>query len=138
MIRFGTWLPQILAYARFLADSDAVRRAWIDGDLSETSISDFDELYEQIFDDLDSKSFLEGLPTYIPSEAVAQELIRRFLSEIESIDVARANDQSLATAASLVGSHEWSRVAEIARELSVLDQQRLMALVARSAELDRQ
>jgi hypothetical protein len=138
MISFQTWLPQILGYARFLADSAAVHRAWIAGDSSETSVSGFDELYEQIFDDLDSNTFLGDLPSYMPSEDAAQDLIRRFLSQIESMDAARAANGNMATAGDLLRSFEWGRLVEAARALSALDQNRLMACAARSAQLDRQ
>lgn len=57
MIEAGVWLSQIIGYCKFITDDDAVKKAWVNADASKTSVSSFDELYEQIFDDLDSDNF---------------------------------------------------------------------------------
>jgi len=86
MIEFTTWLRQILRYCEFIAMDGAVRSAWIDHDYSHTSITDFDELYEQLFDDLDSDLFLEGLPNLLP-DVHCQRAIREFLLAIKAVDI---------------------------------------------------
>ena len=48
MIAFQIWLPQILGYCDFLCDDLALRRAWVNHDMAKTSVTGFEELYEQI------------------------------------------------------------------------------------------
>ena len=43
-----------------MLDENKIRRAWLQEDRSETSVTDFYELYEQIFDDLDSDSMIHN------------------------------------------------------------------------------
>jgi hypothetical protein len=117
VIPFQTWFSQIVGYGHFIADTSGVRRAWVDGDCSQTSVSDFDELYEQIFDDLDSDAFERDLHKSLPRDPGAQELLATFLQEIRAIDSMRGHDHRLQSATGLLGSAEWSRLVEVARRI---------------------
>ena len=115
MIPFQTWLSQIVGYCHFVADALGVQRAWRSGNYSQTSVTDFDELYEQIFDDLDSDSLEGQLATNLRDEPEAQELIRAFLQQVRVISDRRVNDPALRSTAVLIDSAEWGRLVEIAR-----------------------
>lgn len=118
MIPFQTWLTQIVEYGRFIADSLGVRRAWVEGDLSRTSVTDFDELYEQVFDDLDSDTFEEELGVHLPTDDAARQVLKEFLGELRFIDSVRSRDGKLRSPATLLGSDEWSRLVETARRVA--------------------
>lgn len=118
MIPFQTWLTQIVEYSRFIADTLGVRRAWIEGDHSKTSVTDFDELYEQIFDDLDSDTFEEELDAHLPNDEVARQVLKAFLGELRSIDFVRSCDKKLKSPSALLGSDEWSQVVVKARRVA--------------------
>jgi hypothetical protein len=60
MIDCQHWQNSIVRYANLLLDENKIRRAWLQEDRSETSVTDFYELYEQIFDDLDSDSMIHN------------------------------------------------------------------------------
>ena len=55
---FRTWLPQIISYAEKVEDG-TIQKAWAEGDRAGTSVYYSGELYEQVFEDLDSDSMLE-------------------------------------------------------------------------------
>jgi hypothetical protein len=79
MITLDIWLPQILNYCILITDDNAVKRAWFEGNFSDTSVSSFDELYEQIFDDLDSDNF------ELESVGLREELVRSIRGLLRSL-----------------------------------------------------
>lgn len=118
MIPFQTWLSQIVGYCHFVADALAVRRAWISEDYSQTSLTDFDELYEQIFEDLDSDELEKQLSANLQHEPEAQELIRAFLQQVRVVNARRDSDPALRSSAELIESSEWGRLVAIARSVT--------------------
>lgn len=118
MIPFQTWFTQIVGYCHFITDALSVRRAWVEGDHSRTSVSDFEELYEQIFDDLDSDAFEQELDTCLPSDPSSREMLTAFLHELRSIDTLRSQNKTLCSAAELLRSNEWERLVEVARRIA--------------------
>ena len=82
----SVWLPQIVRYAELVADERIFRSAWISGERSETSVTGFDELVEQVFDDLDSEAQLELAKSAWSSDPELIELVEEFLGGLESVD----------------------------------------------------
>ncbi len=117
MIPFHTWLSQIVGYCHFVADDLGVTRAWVDGDYSRTSITSFDELYEQIFDDLDSDALEQELSAHLPDDPETQEFVGAFLRQLRMISAQRMHDRELGSAASLINSKEWHGLVKIARHV---------------------
>jgi hypothetical protein len=117
VIPFQTWFSQIVGYARFITDTPSIRRAWVEGDRSQTSVTDFDELYEQIFDDLDSGTFENDLAIHFPDDAAARQVLASFLREIRTIDALRSSNKELHSPAALLRSEEWSRLVEVAHRV---------------------
>ena len=109
MIPFDVWIEQITRYARFVADPNAAKRPWIDGDLSRTSISGFDELYEQVFDDLDSDRLETEMLAHLAS-AEQRQAVAAFLEALRQMDREWSADPKLNSAAGLLGSPSWQRV----------------------------
>ena len=107
MIAFETWLPQILDYCEFITNDRDIQQAWINHDTSDTSVTDFDELYEQIFDDLDSDFFQPKLSIYLPTNAEACTAITNFLETLKQVDQDRMTYTELQDARMLLGSAQW-------------------------------
>lgn len=117
MIPYPTWLSQILGYCHFVTDSVGVRRAWIDGDFTRTSVTDFDELYEQIFDDLDSDAFERELATYLVEDKRAIGALCSFFDAIRGADVARKKEAGLRNSKNLLRSEEWFLIVSAAEKV---------------------
>lgn len=73
------WLPQILGYARLIADEAALRSAWLTDAVTTTSVTSPDELIEQIFDDLDSDESVKLASHHLTSTPNLVEALRGFL-----------------------------------------------------------
>lgn len=117
MIPFHTWLTQIVEYSRFISSALSVRRAWIEADYSKTSVTDFDELYEQVFDDLDSDVIEQELGSHFPTSDSKRQALAAFLEELRVVDIKRSVDSRLKSPAALLASNEWSRLVEAARRV---------------------
>jgi hypothetical protein len=117
MIPFKTWLPQIIGYCQLVVDAEGLERAWVDGDFSLTSVTDFDELYEQIFDDLDSDNIEKELTTYLSNDVTARKKISDFLSALRVVNIYREDKLMLSNSSDLLNSYEWLHVVEVAKRL---------------------
>jgi hypothetical protein len=110
MIEFETWISQIAGYCNFVSDEHQVRKAWISRDFSDTSVTDFDELYEQIFDDLDSNSFMLNLDKYLPNADKKRNAITQFILMLQEMDRIRIKNSNLLDASLLIASDQWKCV----------------------------
>jgi hypothetical protein len=117
MISFTTWLRQIGRTCRFLADEKKLQDAWVHGDTSGTSIVDFDELYEQLFDDLDSDAFQEGLKQYLPYDSATESALNSFLDSVRKVDSAMSANPELKDTTTLLNSVEWRQVEGAAKKI---------------------
>lgn len=110
MIDFKTWLPQIVGYCELVVDDMMLRRAWIEHDFTETSVTDFDELYEQVFDDLDAGHFAANLHTHLPNSERMATTIAEFIETLQEMDQVRTESSALRNASSLLNSGQWQLV----------------------------
>lgn len=110
MITFRTWLRQIFGYCEFLCDDFALRVAWVNHDTTSTSITGFDELYEQIFDDLDSDYFQPELSRFMPNAPEKCASVAGFLDSLRRVDRERASNSELQNPAALLASPQWREV----------------------------
>lgn len=127
MISFDNWLSQIFGYCEFLVDSNGVKKSWILGDYSDTSITGFDELYEQIFDDLASDEMENTLDINI-SDAAARKSLSDFLAAVRSIDESIQKNSELKNNKNLLCSLEWAMLIESANNVLCKDYLRDKAL----------
>lgn len=114
MIEFRTWLPQIVGYCEFVIDDVGVRQAWVNHDFSKTSVTNFDELYEQIFDDLDGENFVANLHRYLPHSERMRNAIAGFFASLRGVDSSR-------NTLDILDSDQWQLVRTSA--LAVLEEQ---------------
>jgi hypothetical protein len=117
MIPFDTWLSQIVIYCRFVLDTVGLRRAWVEGDALRTSVTGFDELYEQIFDDLDSDGMERQLAMQLSNDSAARQALSGFLESLRNVGDLRQTRSELQSAAALIRSPEWQNVERAAREV---------------------
>jgi hypothetical protein len=110
MISFQTWLSQIVGYCQFIVDESGVRKSWIEGDFSQTSVTGFDELYEQVFDDLDSDDCEKMMISNLSDFPLKAGAVSGFLSELRRINLIIENNEDLQPADALLSSSEWRRV----------------------------
>lgn len=115
MIAADIWIPQMVGYAALVNDEALLRRAWLEHDTSETSVTDYDELYEQIFDDLDADNLeAEMLRLLDPTRAGA---IRRFLAAIRGGNRVIESDNRYVDMGTLLASDVWRAVRQAARDV---------------------
>jgi hypothetical protein len=110
MIPNDVWIGQIGRYAVLLADRDIMRKVWVDKDRSITSVLNFDELFEQVFDDLDSDSFALRLPELFPGDVQAETCARNFLQAIHAVDAEITKNKALDDPALLLESEIWAKL----------------------------
>lgn len=127
MIPLETWCIEIVGYAELISTPGIIERAWLGQDRTATSVVNFDELYVQIFDDLDSDSLERKYIESGVSPRLRAELTA-FLDALRSVDTQRAVDPMLSSDATLLQSAVWGKFVETARRL---------ALAARVAEADK-
>ena len=121
MIDLQTWLPQIVGYCEFIADAVGTRRAWIQQNFELTSATGFDELYEQIFDDLDSDNFEKELVSVLPDIAL-RKAISQFLEALRSVNFCHETDVKFESPKFLFQSNEWQGVVRTAVNVLHLDE----------------
>jgi hypothetical protein len=82
---FRTWLPQIIGYAESVEDG-TIQKAWADRDLTKTSAYCSDELYEQIFGDLDSERMAAEAREALCDHPLVADGVEHFLSSLKRLD----------------------------------------------------
>jgi hypothetical protein len=78
------WLPQILGYARLIANDDALRSAWLTNATIDTSVTSPDELIEQVFDDLDSDTIAKEASRHLIAAPHLAEALQGFLTAMRN------------------------------------------------------
>jgi len=114
MIDFrNVWLPQIIRYAVLIADDKALRSVWISGDHSFTSVTSYDELIEQMFDDLDSEAMWSQHKKELVDHVSLQSSIDAFLHALLTVDKPFGR-KNCTDHAALLSTPLWLQVRETA------------------------
>ena len=117
MIAFTDWVSQIVGYGTLVVDDAKLLRAWTLHDHSQTSVTGFDELYEQIFDDLDSERFQNELAIRLANDREKCAAINGFLQSIKHVDQQMKTNPILCRPDILLASSEWGAVRVAAKKL---------------------
>jgi hypothetical protein len=112
-----TWIPQIVQYAGFVASDTQLHRAWVKHDHSETSITNYDELHVQLFDDLDCDNLESEMVSLL--DAQRGLAISRFLSAIRDADTEIVSDERYRDTRALLASDVWRDLQRVAREVVI-------------------
>lgn len=112
------WAPQIIAYAEIILDHDVIYNCWVLGRRDFTSVTSFDEMIEQIFDDLDSEHSLDRArsSSILPKELV--DAISDFLSAIKDVDAAVERAGWSDAPESILASRLWQVAIDRANSLA--------------------
>jgi hypothetical protein len=102
------WLPQIVSYATIISTGQ-LEDQWLGRLGTVTSVTDPDELHEQIFGDLDADAVWIAARESVQLPASIIEVIDRFLAALHDI--------SESDAATLVSSKVWLKVRDAANVL---------------------
>ena len=106
MIDFeNVWLPQIVSYAALVRDQQ-LEDQWLGRSATLTSVTSPNELYVQVFDDLDADRIWADARQNAELSPQARDAIDRFLTALRSIDEADA--------VKLMSSDAWVRIGEAA------------------------
>lgn len=115
------WKPQVSRYAQTIVRQEELRRCWVNGHCEHTSVISFDELYEQVFGDLDSRIMIE-IAQYEPSLSDAIKLaLREFIDSLESANLIESVNNSICNVEKLLNSPSWRRVYSAASNLIEID-----------------
>lgn len=117
MIDLQEWLRQIVGYTSFVLDQQLIREAWISGDHSKTSVTNFDELFEQVFDDLASQKMVQRFQRELPEEGQKNRAVNAFLNALLTVDAELNRRPELKDASSLLASPHWAGVREAAKQV---------------------
>jgi hypothetical protein len=112
------WIPQIIAYSRIVICREKLRECWVYKRCLDTSVTSFDELIEQIFDDLDSVNII-GEP--LERAGVVSDLkdaLRGFVRSLGNVDAAADSGAVSGEASKLLESSLWQEVINAGMRLS--------------------
>lgn len=113
MISPEIWIPQIVRYAALVADDRRLQRAWVEHDYSDTSVTNYDELFVQVFDDQDTDNLEAEMVALLDHER--RQAISRFLAELRGADRVIDGDPRYADMSELLRSDTWRGVQHAAR-----------------------
>ncbi|KMZ13537.1 hypothetical protein BHUM_01452 [Candidatus Burkholderia humilis] len=111
------WIPQILAYAEIVLERESIQDCWVHCNCKSTSVTSFDEMIEQIFDDLDSDSLLETARSDANISLKIVNSIDELLIAIKKVDEAKESGSLANAPESLLASALWRIVADRAVDL---------------------
>ena len=117
MIDFhDTWLPQIIGYAKLICSDDLVQ-SWVYKNRNITSVNNFDELYEQIFDDLDSENILNDMDSFLDANGNIYKFIFLFIRSLSSFNEDSGGNLLFEDPFYLLKSNQWDNVRKTAKNL---------------------
>lgn len=121
MIDFEVWFSQIVTTSELVASDDAMERAWVAGEEGITSIRDFFELYEQVFEDLDSEACLAEFSVAAKMDRETQAAVAKFLDAAKGVDSVVTDDPVLLRNLSLLLLHpSWRELKDSATVVTTL------------------
>ena len=102
------WLPQILGFAAIIADGE-LEAAWLHPS-RHARLASFDELYQQVFEDLEAEAMLPRLRAHLPGQVERQEAIATFLRAIAHLHLQVEADPALRAPRRLVATTSWTHL----------------------------
>ena len=124
---FRTWLPQIIGYAEMVDEETVLRKAWVKGDRSKTSvyypgelISQLDDLTAPVRDDIDAR-LADCRPLALCIRSFLHSAETLWFAAEATMDVQSWGEgRQIAGAKGIFSSHEWRKLQDHARQLIVL------------------
>ena len=112
------WLPQIIGYAELVSDEDVIRKSWLDGDRSRTSVISPDELFVQFFESLEAEAYKGILHQHLPNDQRLCEAITRFIDAMSELDAEATAASPFPDPQVVLDSRTWKLAREAAGGLT--------------------
>jgi hypothetical protein len=109
MIELNVRLCYIGDISKFVIDRHKIASVWIDKKNGITSVTDFDELYEQLFGDLDMSELERDLPKLEEIDPITRDRIFEFLKVFRMVDKKVTTIPSLSDPRILLKSDVWKQ-----------------------------
>lgn len=122
MIQFSDWFRQIVTTCELIASEDALERKWVAHEVGITSIIDFEELYEQVFGDLDSEACLKKFGGIMQAESISA--VKSLLTALRANDALIMNRAELKRPSELFQHEYWVALKDAAQAVILLSDAR--------------
>jgi hypothetical protein len=109
MINLQTRLSYIGRISEFVLNREAIFSVWVHRKNGITSVTNFNELYEQLFDDLDMNELERDLPKLEEVDSTTRNRILKFLNVFCRVDKEIEASPSLRDPAALLKSDIWKQ-----------------------------
>lgn len=109
MIELQTRLEYIGWIAEFVSDEKRIASVWVHKKKGITSVTEFDELYVQAFDDLALDEFEGELPGLPKIDLASRNKIIDFLNALRYVDKEIEANSQLREPARLLSSEPWKK-----------------------------
>ena len=119
-IPFEVWIDGIVGSAKILANHDILERVWVRKESCITSITNFDEAYEQIFSDLDANFYLEKYLKDPSLSSKQKSALVNFVNLLFSLDDSPFRIGNEFNSEALLNSQRWKRIEDAAKEIDSL------------------
>lgn len=125
---FRIWLPQIIGYAEMIADETVLRKAWVKGDRSRTSVYYPGELFDQIRS-LTPQEIRGAIRDHLAEDSTLAQALEEFIHRVEllwfwaeaTLDTKTWGSGCLiAHAEQLFTSDQWQKLRELATTVTTL------------------
>lgn len=83
---FLGWVNNMASAAKVACDEEALRQAWLHGDLSGTSAFEFDEFVEQVIGDADTENMLPLIHKELGSDPRLSAALVEFVAALTKVD----------------------------------------------------
>lgn len=132
-IPFEVWIENVVGNARIVGDQEILKRVWIEGDTTITSIMDFDECYMQLISDTDALGYLEVYPNDPRLSKSQQNALREYILAFRDFDdrpfLKNGDDDALEA------SHDYAEMFASAAWIEVIKKAQILAAVFKDLKL---
>ena len=109
MIELKVRLSYIGRISKFILDEELIWSVWVNKKNDITSVTDFDELYEQLLGDLDMEELERDLPNILVVDVFSREKILNFLATFREVDGKINTNKELRDPSILLKSGIWKK-----------------------------
>lgn len=120
MITFDVWMDGVVGNASVIANRELLKEVWIKEKKNITSITSFDEAYEQLIGDLDALGYLEVYSSNPSLSEDQQTALREYIEAFKRFDVQPFIKEDVLNFEILLDSYTWEALEKKAQRLVLL------------------
>jgi hypothetical protein len=117
-VTFEEWSSGIAQIAELISSESSLRQAWVEGNRSAATISDYVELYAEIIVQLESERCLKAYSARLSKEKL--RAMKRFVDATHRFDESFNEKLSMRDPKVLLSSAEWGQLRSAAAKLSAI------------------